>query len=186
LISQRIHIGYLGVLLWILFTSLALQGQSDTLVFIETPFGEMTFKFHEETPKHKKHFIQLAEEGYWDTLTFNRIIEDFVVQGGCPDTKEGFQNSPYLLKEEIHPSNQHVFGALGAGRDMNPEKQSAYCQFYIVHHLGGVHRLDGDYTIFGQLIKGREALIQLGKVPTDSMDAPIKEIPLKVSIIYPE
>lgn len=186
MICPRIHIGCLGLLIWVLLNGQALNGQSDTLVLIETPFGEMIFKFHEEAPNHKKYFIELAEEGYWDSLTFNRVIEDFVVQGGCPDTKDGFSNSPYLLSEEIHPTNQHVFGALGAGRDMNPEKKSAYCQFYIVHNLDGVHRLDGDYTIFGQLTKGREALIQLGKVPTDSMDAPITEIPLKVSIIYPE
>ena len=174
------------MLLLYTITATILSGQSDTLILMETPFGDMTFAFHEETPQHKKHFIDLAEQGYWDTLTFNRVIEDFVVQGGCPDTEQGFSDSPYLLDEEIHPKLTHVFGAIGAGRDMNPEKQSAYCQFYIIHNQKGVHRLDGDYTVFGQLIEGEKTLAALGNVPTNANHEPKEKINLNISIIYPE
>lgn len=61
---------------------------------IKTPMGEMLFVFSDLTPNHKASFIQLANEHYWDTLTFNRVIKDFVIQGGCPDAPEGFSDSP--------------------------------------------------------------------------------------------
>ncbi len=69
---------------------------------IKTPIGEMLFALSDLTPNHKASFIKLANEHYWDTLTFNRVIKDFVIQGGCPDTPEGFSKSPYLLKPELH------------------------------------------------------------------------------------
>ena len=89
---------------------------------IKTPFGEMLFWLYEETPNHKKSFLSLSGQHYWDTLTFNRVIKNFVIQGGCPDTPEGFKNSPYLIAPEFQPNIRHIYGALGAGRDDNPTK----------------------------------------------------------------
>ncbi|MDZ7647410.1 MAG: peptidylprolyl isomerase [Cytophagales bacterium] len=60
---------------------------------IKTPKGEIVFWLYDETPNHKQSFIQLAKDGYWDSLTFNRVIPNFVVQGGCPDTPAGFYRS---------------------------------------------------------------------------------------------
>ena len=71
---------------------------------IKTEMGEMLFWLYDETPIHKESFINLANKNYWDTLTFNRVIKDFVIQGGCPDTPEGFGDSPYLLKPEFNPN----------------------------------------------------------------------------------
>ena len=71
------------------------------LVRIETPMGEILVKLHDETPVHKASFIKLVNEDYFDSLTFNRVIDNFVAQGGCPDTPEGFSESPYLLKPEF-------------------------------------------------------------------------------------
>ena len=101
---------------------------------IETPLGSLYFWLHEETPKHRASFIKLANDNYWDDLSFNRVIEDFVIQGGCPDTPEGFDESHYLIDPEFPPNLKHIYGAVGMGRDNNPEKQSAGCQFYIVHN----------------------------------------------------
>ena len=112
--------------------------------------GEMLFWLYDETPKHKASFIKLAEENYWDSLTFNRVINNFVIQGGCPDTPEGFSDSPYLIEPEFSDSIKHIYGAVGAGRDDNPEKLSAGCQFYIVLNKKGLPRLDGNYMIFGK------------------------------------
>src|SRR5210317_823087 len=117
---------------------------------IITDKGEMLFWLSEETPKHKASFLKLAEEKFWDSLTFNRVIKDFVIQGGCPDTPEGFTDSPYLIEPEFRDHLKHVYGAVGAGRFGNPEKLSAGCQLYIVHNKNGIPRLDGDYMIFGQ------------------------------------
>lgn len=150
---------------------------------IKTPKGEMLLWLYDETPIHKASFLKLANEDYWDTLSFNRVIEDFVIQGGCPDTPEGFADSPYLLEPEFRDSLKHVYGALGAGRDGNDEKLSAGCQFYIVDREEGIPRLDGDYTIFGQVIKGMEVLEAIATSPTDSLDQPMDRVGLDVNIL---
>lgn len=143
----------------------------------------MLFKLYDDTPIHKASFIQLANEKYWDTLTFNRVIEDFVIQGGCPDTPAGFSDSPYLLKPEFQDTIKHVYGALGAGRDGNEEKLSAGCQLYIVDNEDGIPRLDGDYMIFGQMIKGFDVLDAIAKVETDTTDTPLVDVTMEVNVI---
>jgi peptidyl-prolyl cis-trans isomerase B (cyclophilin B) len=148
--------------------------------YIETPIGEMYLWLYEETPLHKDSFIELANLSYWDSLSFNRVIENFVIQGGCPDTSEGFSNSPYLIKPEFNPDIKHIYGAVGMGRDDNPEKLSAGCQFYIVHDTSGISRLDQNYTIFGQVFKGFNVLDKIATLQTDSTDTPLNRVSLKV------
>ncbi len=150
---------------------------------IITPKGEMLFWLYNDTPIHKESFIKLANESFWDSLTFNRVIEDFVIQGGCPDTAAGFGDSPYLLEPEFHDHIKHIYGAVGAGRDGNAEKLSAGCQLYIVDNEDGIPRLDGDYMIFGQIFKGLDALDAIAKVTTDTLDQPIIDIPMEVNVI---
>ena len=149
---------------------------------IKTNLGEVLFWLYEETPRHKESFIQLANNGYWDSLTFNRVIKNFVAQGGCPDTPEGFTDSLYLLKPEFNDTIRHVYGAVGAGRDNNPGKLSARCQFYIVQNKEGLARLDGNFTVFGQVFKGMDIIDNIVSVPTDSTDAPLTPIKLDVNI----
>ncbi len=150
---------------------------------IITSKGEMLFWLSDKTPLHKASFMKLANEKYWNSLTFNRVIKNFVIQGGCPDTPEGFGDSPYLLKPEFNDSLKHIYGAVGAGRDDNPEKLSAICQFYIVNNKNGIPRLDGDYTIFGQVFKGFEVLDAISSVETDSLNTPLTNLTLDVTII---
>lgn len=151
---------------------------------ISTPLGEILISLDDRTPNHQKSFIQLAEAGYWDSLTFNRVIPNFVAQGGCPDTPEGFNDPEYLLKPEIHPELKHVYGAVGAGRDGNPDKISARCQFYIVQNKAGIPRLDGDYTIFGQVIQGMDVIDQIVQVNRSESDEPLTPVTLDIDIIY--
>ena len=150
---------------------------------IKTPYGEMLFWLYEETPNHKKSFLSLSSQHYWDTLTFNRVIKNYVIQGGCPDTPEGFKNSPYLIAPEFHPNIRHVYGALGTGRDDNAAKLSAGCQLYIVHNQNGVPRLDDNYMIFGQLFKGFNVLDHIANMPTDTLDQPLNPINMEVNTI---
>jgi peptidyl-prolyl cis-trans isomerase B (cyclophilin B) len=151
---------------------------------IQTPLGELWIELDERTPNHKQSFIELAEAGYWDSLTFNRVIPNFVAQGGCPDTPAGFTDPEYLLEPEFHPELKHVYGALGAGRDDNPGKLSARCQFYIVQNPAGIPRLDGDYTIFGRVIKGLDIIDRIVNVARDPKDQPLEPLSLQVSIKY--
>lgn len=150
---------------------------------IKTPQGDILVWLHDETPKHKASFIQLANDGYWDSLTFNRVIPDFVAQAGCPDTPEGFNDPEYLLEPEFDKKLTHTYGAFGAGRDDNSAKLSARCQFYIVQNKDGEHRLDGDYTVFGKVIKGMDIIENIVHVERDSIDEPIIPINLDVNII---
>ena len=103
------------------------------VVRISTRLGEVLLWLYDETPKHKASFLALIEEGYWDDYCFNRVVQNFVAQAGCPDTEEGFGYCVHLLEPEIRPGPafRHTRGALGAGRDDNPEKLSAACQFYV-------------------------------------------------------
>lgn len=150
---------------------------------IKTEKGDILVWLYDETPNHKASFVQLANDGYWDSLTFNRVIPNFVAQGGCPDTPEGFNDPEYLLEPEFNDRLLHEYGAFGAGRDNNPGKLSARCQFYIVQNKEGEHRLDGDYTVFGKVIKGMQVVDAIVNVERDSIDQPLEPISLDVNII---
>jgi peptidyl-prolyl cis-trans isomerase B (cyclophilin B) len=150
---------------------------------IRTDLGEILFYLYPETPNHRASFITLAGRHYWDSLTFNRVIRNFVAQGGCPDTPAGFKGSPYNLAPEFNDSLRHGYGAVGAGRDDNPEKLSAGCQFYIVANQAGLKRLDGNYTVYGQVFKGMDVVEAIVAVPTDSTDTPLTPIRLHIDVI---
>jgi len=150
---------------------------------IQTDKGEILFYLYPQTPNHQTSFIKLATQHYFDSLTFNRVIKNFVAQGGCPDTPEGFAGSPYNLAPEFNDSLRHVYGAVGAGRDDNPQKLSAGCQLYIVANKNGLSRLDGNYTVYGQVIKGMDVVEAIVSVPTDSTDAPLVPIKLHVDVV---
>ncbi len=150
---------------------------------INTNKGQILIWLYDETPNHKASFIKLANEHYWDTLTFNRVIKDFVAQGGCPDTKEGFSKSPYLLKPEFKTKLRHIYGAVGAGQDGNKERLSAGCQFYIVQNKEGLARLDDKFTVFGYVFKGMDVVDQIVSVKKDSTDKPYDPISLDIKIV---
>ena len=167
-----------------LFSNFTYAQEKRPIGIIETPLGSIYIQLDERTPNHQKSFIELAENGYWDSLTFNRVIPNFVAQGGCPDTPEGFTDPEYLLAPEFHPELRHVYGAVGAGRDDNPGKLSARCQFYIVQNKEGLHRLDDNYTVFGHVIKGMDIIDQIVAVNRDANDEPLTPITLNISVVY--
>lgn len=150
---------------------------------ILTSKGEILFTFSEYAPNHKKSFVQLAKAGYWDSLCFNRVVPNFVIQGGCPDTEAGFTDSTYLLAPEFHPSLKHVYGAVGMGRDDNKNMYSATCQFYIVVNKKGIPRLDNNYTIFGKVIKGIEVADAISNAPKNKLDEPNDRVSVDVNIL---
>ena len=116
--------------------------QSDTLVAIYTNYGVMKIKLYKDTPIHKQNFLKLANQGFYDSLLFHRVINGFMIQGGDPDSKKaeidqnlGNGDIGYKLPAEIIPTHIHKKGAIAAARqsdDVNPERQSSGCQFYIV------------------------------------------------------
>lgn len=108
----------------------------DYLVKIRTEYGDMTVLLYDETPLHKKNFLELAKAGKYDSTVFHRVIEDFMIQGGNVAEKEGVQEKEEdRVPAEIVEGFYHTKGALAAARqpdNMNPEKKSSATQFYIV------------------------------------------------------
>lgn len=108
-----------------------------TYARIDTNYGSIKIMLYNSTPKHRDNFIKLAESGFYDNLLFHRIVENFVIQGGDPDSKEatpdqilGAGDVPYQLVPEI--GAPHLRGAVAAAQKNNPQKLSSGCQFYIV------------------------------------------------------
>jgi cyclophilin family peptidyl-prolyl cis-trans isomerase len=118
------------------------ESTTDDIVVISTDFGEIYMALYDETPKHKENFLKLAREGFYDSTTFHRVMENFMIQGGDPNSKDEIpfndgQGGPgYTLEAEFLPQFIHKKGALAAARlgdQQNPEKRSSGSQFYIVH-----------------------------------------------------
>lgn len=114
-----------------------------TKVLIETTKGNMTVVLYDDTPLHRDNFIKLAESGYYDSLLFHRVIKNFMIQGGDPQSKNasptarlGNGGPDYTIPAEIvYPTHFHKKGALAAARtgdNVNPERRSSGSQFYIV------------------------------------------------------
>lgn len=115
----------------------------ETMVLITTDYGKMKVKLYNETPQHRDNFIKLAQKGFYDGLLFHRVIKGFMIQGGDPDSKNapaskqlGAGDVGYTIPAEfVYPQYYHKKGALAAARQgdqVNPEKRSSGCQFYIV------------------------------------------------------
>lgn len=106
---------------------------------MDTDFGKIEIMLFDKTPKHRDNFIKLAKEGFYDGLLFHRVIPEFMVQGGDPNSKNaksgemlGSGGLDYRVDAEFVNEYFHQKGALAAARDNNPEKKSSSCQFYIV------------------------------------------------------
>ncbi|WP_439557099.1 peptidylprolyl isomerase [Dyadobacter sp.] len=115
------------------------KSKKDEVVTIETDKGTMRFILFDETPKHKANFIKLAKENFYDGVLFHRVIDDFMIQGGDPKSKNakpddnlGNGENGYRIPAEFSPKLFHQKGALAAARDNNPAKESSGCQFYVV------------------------------------------------------
>lgn len=135
------------------------QTYSKETILISTEFGDMKIKLFNETPKHRNNFLKLVQEHFYDSLLFHRVIQDFMIQGGDPDSKHaepakflGDGDLKYTIPAEFVPTLCHKKGMLCAARngdDVNPEKASSACQFYIVQ---GKVRNDEDLVSFEKRI----------------------------------
>ena len=111
-------------------------------VKISTQLGDIVVRLYDETPAHRDNFLKLAREGFYDGTLFHRVIKDFMIQGGDPQSKGapagkalGSGDAGYTLPAEFNPALFHKRGALSAARlgdEVNPERRSSGCQFYIV------------------------------------------------------
>ena len=113
--------------------------------------GEIRMEFYpEDAPKTVENFVALAKKGFYNVLTFHRVVPDFVVQGGCPKGN-GTGGPGYTIKAEFN-TQKHLRGSVAMARSQHPD--SAGSQFYICY--GPTPHLDGSYTVFGRVVAGME------------------------------
>jgi peptidyl-prolyl cis-trans isomerase B (cyclophilin B) len=138
------------------------------IAIIKTSYGEMRISFWPDVaPKTVENFKKLAREGFYNGTAFHRIIKGFMIQGGCPNTREGATGMPgtggpgYKVKAEFNDKG-HVRGVISMARSSDPH--SAGSQFFICH--GDASFLNKQYTAFGELIAGDDVLERIANVPT--------------------
>jgi peptidyl-prolyl cis-trans isomerase B (cyclophilin B) len=133
---------------------------------IHTPKGVMKVEFYEkDAPNTVKNFIDLAEKGFYDGLSFHRVIPDFVIQGGCPNSREGAKGMPgtggpgYKIDCELTGENQYhdrgVLSMAHAGRNTGGS------QFFVCHSRRNTAHLDRNHTCFGKVVEGLEVIDQI-------------------------
>lgn len=187
-----------------------LKAQS-TFVRFETNKGNITVMLYDKTPAHRDMFLKSIKAGLYKNAEFNRVIKDFVSQGGeLDDTilnreKRNPQLGAKRFPAEIKPELFHKKGALGAGRDDNPDKASYFTQIYLVagkkqtdvqldaierkknskipvaqravyKTIGGTPHLDQDYTIFGEIVEGMDVADAINAISTDKSDVPLTTV----------
>jgi cyclophilin family peptidyl-prolyl cis-trans isomerase len=180
------------ILCLLLFTAFGFTSFNTTetnLVKISTAYGDIVIYLYNATPKHRDNFQKLTKEKYFDGTTFHRVIKNFVIQGGDPNsrdkdtTNDGDGGPAYTIDAEFNPLIKHKYGAVGAAResdDINPKQASSGSQFYIVINPNGTPRLDGKYTVFGEVVSGMDVAEKIAIVPKNKKDRPLKDVPMKV------
>jgi peptidylprolyl isomerase len=259
--SLKCHILFF-LLLFMLISCSPDRENRNSFVIIKTTVGNITVKLYDETPVHRDNFLKLINLNVYDGVLFHRVIKDFMIQSGDPETKSGYVRVPddtlisYTLPAEFNPALFHKKGALAAareGNDINPEMRSSGTQFYIVQGkpyseddlnqaeqrinnnfnqllfarllketsdssilsgnnlmaseiqekvslkmseilekrgeyripedqrviyrtTGGVQRLDGTYTVFGEVVGGLDVVDKIASSETDQKDKPVSDI----------
>ena len=158
----------------------------EPMLTIKTTDGTMTVKLYAETPLHRDNFVKLAKSGFYNGLLFHRIIKGFMIQGGDPFTRDsskvaqyGTGGPGYTIPAEIVAGQTHKQGALVAARrgdQVNPAKESSGSQFYIVQDAEGCSHLDGEYTIFGEVVNGLDVIDKIASERTDFRDRPVRKV----------
>ncbi len=156
----------------------------------KTPYATITMDdgsvmkaelYPDDAPITVENFIKLADKGFYDGLTFHRVIEGFMIQGGDPEGT-GMGGSDKTIKGEfasngVNNKKRHVLGALSMARTLEPD--SASSQFFIVTDEETCAQLDGDYAVFGKVIEGVDVAVKISQLPTGPNDKPLNDVVIK-------
>ncbi len=161
-------------------------GQQAPHVMLKTKFGEMEIVlFPDLAPKHVESFLKLAQSGFYNGTIFHRILPGFMIQGGDPLTKDpanrnrfGTGGPGYTVPAEFSKV-AHEKGILSAARTQDPN--SAGSQFFIM--VAKSPHLDGQYTVFGEVLKGVEVVDTIVKQPRDLKDTPVERIEMTIEVM---
>lgn len=175
----------------------------------------MIIHLSDSAPLHRNNFLKLVKQGYYDSMLFHRVIKNFMIQSGDPNSKHaapgellGDGGPAYTIPAEFSESLFHHKGVIAAARegdDVNPKKASSGSQFYIVEGKkfteetfekaaqragrkitpeqkevymarGGTPHLDGNYTVFGEIVQGLDVIDSIAWVKTDGNDRPVNDV----------
>ena len=210
---------FLTVLCAVLFV---LTATAQRQVLLETTEGNILIALSDETPHHRDNFLQLVDKHFYDSLLFHRVIKNFMIQTGDPDSRHaesgvtlGEGDAGHTLAAEIRfPALYHRRGMVAMARegdDVNPERRSSGSHFYIVwgktfsskeletvqerldeatnhtaqltpeqidvyRKIGGTPHLDGQYTVFGEVVEGLDVVERIQRVKTDDYDRPVHDV----------
>ncbi|WP_159023848.1 peptidylprolyl isomerase [Formosa sp. L2A11] len=159
-------------------------------VRITTEYGTIDILLFNETKFHRANFIYLTKQGYFTNTQFYRVVKNFIIQGGSSDDpeigKRRVNIGKYLLPTDAKRGFKHDRGVISMpSSDIeNPYKLASPYEFFIVQAAGGAHHLDGNYTIFGKVIKGMDVVDKISNVETDNAEWPLHNVYIeKVEII---
>ena len=186
------------VILGLIIISSFFSCKDHDYVTIETDMGKMEVILLNTAPQHKANFRKLVNEGYYNDLLFHRVISGFMIQGGDPESRGAATSAPLGTG-----GPGYTIPAI------NPQKESSGSQFFIVHgqpvtdaeldaserskgfkytpaqrekykKVGGTPMLDGDYTVFGEVVKGMDVIDKIAATERDNRDRPLKDIKMKI------
>lgn len=164
--------------------------QKEKIVEIQTDFGNMYVWLYKETPLHHDNFLKLVEDKFYDSTTFHRIIQNFMIQGGDPNSKDdnpandGTGGPGYTIPAEFVSSLKNIRGAVATARtadNVNPQKASSGSQFFI--NLVANTGLDNNYTVFGFVMKGMDVADKIVIQPKGANDRPVTNIRMQMRIL---
>ncbi len=157
----------------------------DYKAVISTKFGDISLEFFPDTaPNHVRNFLKLGSSGFYDETTFHRVIPGFMIQGGDPNSKGddptnvGMGGPGYTIDAEFSDI-PHERGILSMARSMDPN--SAGSQFFIMHKNSP--HLNGQYSVFGQVIEGIEVVDKIVSVDKDHNNRPIEKVKMTVKVM---
>ncbi len=161
------------------------DSKESNIVVMKTSMGDIEIELLEkDAPLHVANFKKLVKSGFYEGLTFHRVIPGFMIQGGDPNSKDSDRSNDgqggpgYTVPAEIKA--KHEKGSLAGARlgdAQNPKRESSGSQFYIV--TGEASHLDGQYTVYGKIIKGLDIALKIEKVKKDAMDNPIDKVTIE-------
>ena len=141
---------------------------ANPVVTFKTTMGEIRIEvFEDKVPKTAGNFLGLVRKGFYNGLTFHRVIPGFMIQGGCPKG-DGTGGPGYEIKDEFHPTLRHTGPGILSMANAGPNTGGS--QFFIT--LAATSWLDGKHAIFGKVVSGQEIVDKIAAVPRDSSDRP--------------
>ena len=201
------------LIICILLGMTAQAQEKETLVLIKTTKGDITVKLYNDTPLHRDNFIKLISEGWYENSPFHRVINNFMIQGGQNQDgtlDPGYKVPAEIRANHIHKKG--ALAAARQADYVNPEKASSGSQFYIVQGqvlsdahvqmyqqrlgktftqeqidayttVGGIPHLDGEYTVFGEVVEGMDVIDKIAGVKTDYQDVPVEPVTMTIEIL---